>query len=85
MLQCSASGGSHSLAGTAGAFKLKVSDRWIEWLPEPQFRRLHLIAINVGFVILPGYAATNLASRVLGLSLRRLSGDFHALCMDTRS
>ena len=28
----------------AGAFKLKARDRWIGWLPEQQFRRLHLIA-----------------------------------------
>ena len=63
----------------AGAFKLKARDRWIGWLPEQQFRRLHLIANNARFLILPGCAAANLASRVLGLSLRRLSGDFHAL------
>ena len=30
----------------AGAFKLKARDRWIGWLPEQQFRRLHLIANN---------------------------------------
>ena len=63
----------------AGAFKLRARDRWIGWLPEQQFRRLHLIANNARFLILPGCAAANLASRVLGLSLRRLSGDFHAL------
>ena len=57
----------------AGAFKLKARDRWIGWLPEQQFRRLHLIANNARFLILPGCAAANLASRVLGLSLRRLS------------
>ena len=63
----------------AGAFKLKARDRWIGWLPEQQFRRLHLIANNARFLILPGCAAANLASRVMGLSLRRLSGDFHAM------
>ena len=63
----------------AGAFKLKTRDRWIGWLPEQQFVRLHLIANNARFLILPECAAANLASRVLGLSLRRLSGDFHAL------
>ena len=30
----------------AGAFKLQARDRWIGWLPEQQFRRLHLIANN---------------------------------------
>jgi len=63
----------------AGAFKLGARDRWIGWLPEQHFRRLHLIANNARFLILPGCAAANLASRVLGLSLRRLSGDFHAV------
>ena len=63
----------------AGAFKLRARDRWIGWLPEQQFRRLHLIANNARFVVLPGCAVTNLASRVLALSLRRLSGDFRAV------
>ena len=63
----------------AGAFKLGACDRWIGWLPEQHFRRLHLIANNARFLILPGCAAVNLASRVLGLSLRRLSGDSHAM------
>ena len=62
----------------AGAFKLKARDGWIGWLPEQQFRRLHLIANNARFVILPGCGAANLASRVLGLSVRRLSHDFRA-------
>ncbi len=62
----------------AGAFKLQARDRWIGWLPEQQFRRLHLIANNARFVILPGCAASNLASRVLALSLRRLSQDMRA-------
>ena len=63
----------------AGAFKLQARDRWIGWLPEQQFRRLHLIANNARFVILPGCGAANLASRVLGLSVRRVSDDFRAV------
>ena len=62
----------------AGAFKLKARDRWIGWLPEQQFRRLHLIANNARFVILPGCSVPNLASRVLALSVRRLSEDMRA-------
>ena len=61
----------------AGAFKLKARDRWIGWIPEP-FRRLHLIANNTRF-LLPGLHRPNLASRVLGLSLRRVSRDMRAL------
>ena len=58
-----------------GAFKLAARDRWIGWSAEQQFRRLHLIANNSRFVLLTPERVPNLASRVLGLSLRRLSGD----------
>ena len=64
----------------AGAFKLRPRDEWIGWLPEQQFRRLHLIANNSRFVILPEAQGTmNLASRVLGQSVRRLSGDMRKI------
>ena len=64
---------------TAGAFKVAARDAWIGWTRERQFRRLKLIANNSRFVILGGKGATrNLASRVLGLSLRRLSRDMRA-------
>ena len=63
----------------AGAFKLAARDRWIGWSAEQQFRRLHLIAQQVRFVILTPCPVANLASRVLGLSLRRLSGDMRAV------
>ena len=64
-----------------GAFKLRARDRWIGWLPEQRFRRLHLIANNAWLVILPGCAMMimNLASWVLALSPRRLSGGFRAV------
>ena len=73
-------GGWASLVGwSAGAFKVGVRDRWIGWVCEQQFRRLHLIACNTRFLVLPGFRVSNLASRVLGLSLRRLSSDMEAL------
>ena len=62
-----------------GAFKLAAHDRWIGWSAPQQFRRLHLIANNSRFVILTPERVPNLASRVLGLSLRRLSADFQAV------
>ena len=67
------------LGWVAGAFKVKARDDWIGWAPEQQFRRLHLVANNTRFLILPGLNGGNLASRVLSLSLRRLSADFEAL------
>ena len=54
--------------------KLTARDRWIGWSREQKLRRLHLVTQNSRFVILPGFHAPNLASRVLGLSLRRLAG-----------
>ena len=68
-----------ALVGWApGAFKVKARDAWIGWAPEQQFRRLHLVANNTRFLILPGFNGGNLASRVLSLSLRRLSADMRA-------
>lgn len=50
--------------------------RWIGWTLEQQLRRLHLVVQNTRLVILPAFQRVpNLASRVLGLSLRRLTGD----------
>ncbi len=67
------------LGWSAGAFKVGARDRWLGWAREQQFRRLHLIACNTRFLVLPGFRVPNLASRVLGLSLRRLSSDMEAL------
>ena len=68
-----------ALAGwQCGAFKVKVRDAWIGWAPEQQFRRLRLVANNTRFLILPDARTPNLASRVLSLSLRRLSSDMEA-------
>ena len=61
-----------------GAFKVKARDAWIGWTPEQQFRRLRLVTNNTRFLILPEARVPNLASRVLSLSLRRLSPDMEA-------
>ena len=45
------------------------------WSRERQFRRLKLVANNSRFLVLNGGGARNLASRVLGLSVGRLSSD----------
>ena len=68
------------LGWTAGAFTVAVRDNWIGWSREHQFRRLKLIANNARFVVLGDRGETpNLASRVLGQSLRRLSSDMREL------
>ncbi|MDE0105075.1 MAG: DUF4338 domain-containing protein [Bryobacterales bacterium] len=66
------------LGWQAGALKVTVRDRWIGWSNAQKLRRLHLICQNVRFLIILGQRRKNLASRVLGLSLRRLSGDMLA-------
>ena len=66
------------LGWCAGAFKVTVRDKWIGWAREAQFRRLHLVANNCRFLVLPGVRVPNLASRALSLSVRRLSGDMAA-------
>ena len=67
------------LGWQAAALKLAARDRWIGWTAQQQRRRLHLVLQNSRFVILPAWQGQpNLASRVLGLSLRRLSDDMLA-------
>jgi hypothetical protein len=60
----------------AAALKCGVRDRWIGWERELQWRRLHLIANNARFLILPGWNQPNIASRLLALNLKRLSADW---------
>lgn len=60
----------------SAAFKCGPRDQWIGWDRALQWRRLHLIANNVRFLILPGQHEPNLASRVLALNLKRLSRDW---------
>ena len=60
----------------AAALQCGVRDRWIGWERELQWRRLHLVANNARFLILPGWNQPNVASRVLALNLKRLSADW---------
>ena len=49
----------------SAALKCGVRDQWIGWDRALQWRRLHLVANNVRFLMLPGWNQPNLASRVL--------------------
>ncbi len=65
------------LAWGAAALKCGVRDAWIGWAPSLKWRRLHLIANNVRFLILPEWHNTpNLASRILAHNCKRLSPDW---------
>ena len=63
----------------SAALKCTARDRFIGWDPETKLKRLYLIANNVRFLVLPGVSIKNLASKVLSMNLRRLSGDFQAV------
>jgi hypothetical protein len=60
----------------SAALKCGARDKWIGWGPELRYQRLHLIANNVRFLILPHAHQPNLASRLLAMSLKRLSTDW---------
>ena len=60
----------------SAALKCGPRDQWIGWDRALQWRRLHLIANNVRFLILPGWHQSNLASHLLALNLKRLSWDW---------
>ena len=75
-------GSEHGWLGGLGfasaALKLGARDRWIGW--DMEARRAHLDRV-VGlsrFLVRPSVECRNLASRVLGLAMRRLAGDFQA-------
>jgi hypothetical protein len=62
----------------AAALKCAPRDAWIGWTPALKFHRLHLIANNVRFLILPEWHRRNFASHILALNLRRLSADWES-------
>lgn len=64
------------LVFSAAANHLKHRDQWIGWTNEQRRRRSSLITNNSRFVLLPEGAVPNLGSRVLRLTLDRLSQDW---------
>lgn len=63
---------------SAAAWKCSARDRWIGWRYRFQYDRLHLVANNSRFLILPEYHVPNLASRVLALCEHRIAQDWQA-------
>ena len=61
---------------SAAAWKCAARDQWIGWSYRYQYDRLHLIANNSRFLILPEHHYPNLASRVLSLCERRIAQDW---------
>lgn len=63
---------------SAAAKHLKHRDQWIGWTRAQRDRRLSLVVNNSRFLILPQAHLANLGSRVLRLTLDRLSADWQA-------
>jgi hypothetical protein len=66
------------LVFSAAAKHLKHRDQWIGWTRAQCDRRLSLVVNNSRFLILPRAHCPNLGSRVLRLTLDRLSADWKA-------
>lgn len=64
------------LGFSSSALKVSARDRWIGWDFRCQYDRLHLIASNCRFLVLPEARVPHLASRVLALCERRLRTDW---------
>ena len=60
----------------AAALKSRHREAWVGWDERVKYRRLHLVADNVRFLVLPWVRVPCLASAVLSRSLRRLSADW---------
>jgi hypothetical protein len=61
---------------SAAALKCGVRDQWIGWGFRHQYDRLHLVANNSRFLILPQHHHRNLASKILSLCKRRIQHDW---------
>ncbi len=66
------------LGFSASALKLKDREKWIGWDTSARQNNLHRIIGMSRFLIRPSIHCHNLASRVLGLALRRLADDIEA-------
>jgi hypothetical protein len=67
------------VAFSAAALHLKGREKWIQWSPRQRARRLLFVVSNSRFLVLPDRLRyPNLASRALGLCLRRLSADWES-------
>lgn len=64
------------LSFSASALKCSARDLWIGWGHRLQYDRLHLVANNSRFLILPHCHHKNLASKILSLCRRRIQRDW---------
>lgn len=67
------------LGWASAAFRAPLREGYVGWDEATKRRRLHLVANNIRFLILPWVRVRHLASRILSLNLRRLSADWEAV------
>lgn len=65
------------LAWASAAYKIKSRDDIIGWDPDTRRSRLHMVANNTRFLVLPWIRVKYLASKILSLNCKRLSDDWH--------
>jgi len=64
------------LGWAAAALHAPLRERYIGWDQPTKRRRLRLVVNNVRFLVLPWVRVKNLASKVLAITVRRLSADW---------
>jgi transposase len=62
---------------SASAWRVAPRDWYIGWSEEKRKANLHLVVNNARFLILPWITSKNLASKILGLIVRRIGDDWH--------
>ena len=63
---------------SAAALHLEARDRWIGWDWKARQERLHSVVNMSRLLIRDGVSCRNLASRVIGMAVRSMPGDFEA-------
>jgi hypothetical protein len=66
------------LGWASAALRAPLRETYVGWDEATKRRRLHLVANNIRFLILPWVRVRHLASKILAMNLRRLSTDWQA-------
>lgn len=64
------------LGWASAALRAPLREDYVGWNEATKLRRLHLVANNIRFLVLPWIRVHNLASKILAMNLRRLSADW---------
>jgi hypothetical protein len=67
------------LGWASAALRVPLREKYVGWDEATKRRRLHLVANNVRFLVLPWVRVRHLASKVLAANARRLSADWEAV------